>query len=249
MNLSRKIAVLMVGLMVSAGAFAADFGLSIGGGPILGYSWSESETNNTTVIGAAAPGVPTEMSLSYKTNSFDVGAFIFADCTYAELSAGYLFQTGKVTDIKTIMPAPLGERTEDDEDYASHLIIIDILGKYPFKLNDKLSIFPAAGVGIKLPVAGNDFSDKEHDITWGLNIKAGCGLDFALSEALFLRGEVLYYFQVAGDKDAEIETEELGKNSFHFKDAGYYMGPQIKIAVGYKLPLFGAKKASQESVE
>jgi hypothetical protein len=241
MNFWRKIAVLAVGLILGAGvgAFAADFSFSIGGGPVLGYSASKSETDPTDIMYPYGMGfVPATMSYAYKTNSFDVGAFIFADCTYVELTAGYMFQTGKVTDIKadaSMGGSPVPTPPIDDEDYQSHLIILDLLGKYPFTITEKLSVFPAVGVGVKFPVGGNDYSDNKHDVLWGLNLKAGGGVDFALTDVIFIRGEVLYYFQIASDKDAKIEVMPgTGKTDFHFANAGYYMGPQVKIAAGYK---------------
>jgi opacity protein-like surface antigen len=234
MNFRRKIAVLAIGLMLGSGvgAFAADLGWGFGGGAILGYSWSKSETNPTDVKFYGI--MPAEMTFAYKTHSFDSGVFLFADCTYVELTAGYIFQTGKVTDIEADVSGQ--PQSKDDVDYKSHLIIIDLLGKYPFILTGKLSVFPAFGVGSKFAVGGNEFSDNTHDVLWGLSLKAGGGVDYALTDAIFLRGEILYYFQIASDKDAKIAQEpELKKSAFHFANVGYYMGPQIKIAAGYKL--------------
>jgi hypothetical protein len=229
MNFRRKIAVLAAGMILGAGvgAFAADFALSVGGGAILGYSASKSETD-VTLIGGMLP-----MSYGYQTHSFDAGAFVFADATYAELSAGYMFQTGKVTDIQANISG-MSPKSVSDEDYQSHLIMLDLLGKYPFTITQKISIFPAAGVGVKFAVGGNDYSDYNHEVLWGLSLKAGGGVDYALTDVIFLRGEVLYYFQIASDRDAVIK--EYGPPmKFHFANAGYYMGPQVKIAAGYKL--------------
>jgi outer membrane protein W len=238
MNFTRKIAVLAAGVMLGAGvgAFAADFAFSVGGGAILGYSWSKSETDPASIM-YPVPGMgimPAAMSYGYQTHSFDAGAFVFADATYAELSAGYVFQIGKVTDINAdVSGMPI---SEPDKDYQSHLIILDLLGKYPFTLTQKLSVFPAAGVGAKFAVGGNENSDNKHDVLWGLNLKAGGGVDYALTDVIFIRGEILYYFQLASDKDAKIEVMPgAGKTDFHFANAGYYMGPQVKIAAGYKL--------------
>jgi opacity protein-like surface antigen len=111
---------------------------------------------------------------------------------------------------------------------------VDLLGKYPFALNEKFTVFPALGIGLKFPFAGNEQSDKEHDITWGVTAKAGAGLDFAVTQALFLRCEALFAYQFASDQEAKIE--QSGQTlDFKFKPLGYNLGPQIKIGVGYKI--------------
>jgi hypothetical protein len=238
---SKKIFFAVLFCALAAAVFAVDFGISVGGGAILGGNFTKSETDPTNL-----PGM--KMALAYETNAFVAGAFLFVDATYAELSAAYFAETGKVTGItRTVTDAapypnvpPNGTRSEPDEDYLSHVFIVDILGKYPFALNEKFTVFPALGIGIKLPFAGNEQSDKEHDVTWGVVAKAGAGLDFALTPALFLRCEALFAYQFASDQDAKIEEDlgpPLGKQNldFKFKSAGYNLGPQVKIGVGYKI--------------
>jgi hypothetical protein len=150
------------------------------------------------------------------------------DATYAELSAAYFAEIGKVTGITYTISG--SSQPQPDQDYLSHVIIVDLLGKYPFVLNEKFTVFPALGVGLKFPIAGNDQSDKEHDVTWGVVGKAGAGLDFSLTQALFLRCEALFAYQFASDKDATIEGTD-----YKFKSVGYNLGPQVKIGVGYKV--------------
>jgi hypothetical protein len=116
--------------------------------------------------------------------------------------------------------------------------LIDVLGKYPFALNEKISIYPALGMMFRLPVAGNDYSDLEHKANWGLGIKGGGGLDFSLTETLFLRCELLVYYELAADKEISASVSSMsamGAIDFDVKDAGYYIQPQLKIAVGFKL--------------
>jgi hypothetical protein len=248
----KKSAACAAMLLISSSLFALD--LSVGGGAIFGYSASKSETDPTKVRGdltVTSPGgdIPPgyypneilEMVYGYQTSSFDIGAFGFVDARYVEFSAGYIAQIGKVTDIYGVA---LGERVnEPDKDYTSHLIILDLLGKYPFTLNEKLSVFPAFGFGVKFAVGGNDYSDCTHDILWGFMVKAGGGLDYNVSEKLYMRSELLFYFQLASDMDAKIAgggANSIGffnfeKQDFHFAPKGYYLGPQLKIALGYRL--------------
>jgi hypothetical protein len=194
MQVIKKIFCAAFLFVLAAAVFAVDFGLSVGGGALLGGNFTSSETDPTDLskVNAIMPAGLANMTYAYETGAFDVGAFVFVDATYAELSAAYFAEIGKVTGISntiTHTPAgaaaaaggiplpPNGPISQPDEDYLSHVIIVDLLGKYPFVLNGQFTVFPLLGVGLKFPIAGNDFSDKEHDITWGVVAKAGGGLD------------------------------------------------------------------------
>jgi hypothetical protein len=133
----------------------------------------------------------------------------------------------------------MGTKDIDDEDYLSSLLLFDLLGKFPFTLSEQLAVYPALGITFRVAIAGNDQSDAAHKANWGLGLKGGGGVDFSLTKAIFLRGELLYYFELVADKDAKIKIADgQGGNpeyDFHFANAGYYMAPQLKVAVGYKL--------------
>jgi hypothetical protein len=232
---------------LASAVFAADFAISVGAGALLGGAFTKSSTDPADMSGGLSMVLN---DLAYKTKTFDVGAFLFVDATYAELSVAYLAEIGGVTGTastaySSYYPNPLQsgttEQTPIDEDYLSHVLIVDLLGKYPFVLNEKFTVFPALGVGLKFPFAGNENSDKEHDVTWGVVVKAGAGLDFSLTQSLFLRCEALFGYQFISDQEAKIERDlsalGQGKKTFdyQFQSAGYNMGPQVKIGVGYKV--------------
>jgi hypothetical protein len=230
----KKIFVAVFLLATATAVFAVDFGISVGGGALLGGNFTKSETDPSTILMDLGMGpMPAKMALAYETSAFDVGAFVFVDAAYVELSAAYFAEIGEVTGVTaTISGTGIadGPQSKDDEDYLSHVIIVDLLGKYPFVLNEQFTVFPALGVGLKFPIAGNDFSDKEHDVTWGVVAKAGAGLDVALTQSLFLRCEALFSYQFISDREATIDGVD-----YDFKAEGYNLGPQVKIAVGYKV--------------
>jgi hypothetical protein len=243
--MSKKIFIAAFLLAAAAAVFAVDFGLSAGGGAFLGGNFTKSETDVTKGVLGSTGGMDTsnDVALAYKTKTFDVGAFIFLDATYVELSAAYIAEIGKVTgesnsttDLTGYSMGIVNTKTDIDENYISHVLIVDLLGKYPFALSEKLTVFPALGVGLKFPFGGNAQSDKAHDVTWGVVGKAGAGLDLSLTQVLFLRCEALFAYQFASDQEAKIEMPEDGPGyDFQFKDVGYNMGPQVKIGVGYKI--------------
>ena len=249
---------MMAAALLAAASMAWSLDLEFGGGVFLGGSWSKSETEKFVLLPGTSSVNPYRVDMKgtfeYNTNSFDVGGFLFAGIDYAELTVGYLGQFGKVTDIKgtmTDMVTPAGDRplpepqiaSQPNEDYKSHLFVVDLVGKYPFALSEKISIFPALGLGYKLTLAGRDY---DNDVRWGLNVRGGGGVDFALTDKLFLRGEALFVFQIASDKEATLNDEALPHHpAVTFASKGYYMGPLVKLAVGYKIPL-GAPKDEGE---
>ncbi|MCL2265893.1 MAG: hypothetical protein FWC22_07610 [Treponema sp.] len=86
---------------------------------------------------------------------------------------------------------------------------ISALGKYPFELG-VITISPLLGAEYKLVLKAMDASQ--------LGILAGACLDYPLTYYLYLRGEVLFNFQMPP--------------GFNF-GAGFGYGPRIKIGVGY----------------
>ncbi|MDR1786708.1 MAG: outer membrane beta-barrel protein [Spirochaetaceae bacterium] len=241
--MKKFFAALVCAAAVSAAQAAPKFGISAGGGAIFGPSWSKSSTENMNgfIYPATAFGA---IGLGYKTQTFDVGGFVFGDFTYVEVSAVYLAQIGKAYEVR-IKPVAGGQDlssivpAQDDQDYLNHIVIVDVLGKYPFAFGKSFNVFPAIGLGFKSSVAGNEYSDFSHDVLWGLSVKAGGGADYSLGQKLFLRGEVLFYFQVASDREANIaEFKDQGFTDvtrFVFLPEGHYMGHQFKLALGYKL--------------
>jgi hypothetical protein len=227
----KKVIILPLLIALGSSLFALD--LSFGGGIMTGATFNKMESNPSAIVPSYL-----DVAMSYTVKDFDIGAFVFADVKYAELSIGFLQQIGTVTDIVgdvTTAGVPSKE-FPPDESYRSSLLLFDLLGKYPFTLSEKISVYPALGLMFRLPIAGNKSSDFEHKANWGLGIKAGGGLDFTLTDALFLRCELFVYYELAADKD--ISAPPPGSSTsyeFKVKNAGYYLQPQLKVAIGYKL--------------
>jgi hypothetical protein len=224
----KKAVIVILMVVMGSALFALEF--SFGGGIMTGATFNTMETNATEVLPS------TFVAVEYTVKDFDIGAFVFADIKYAELSIGFLQQIGKVTDVNATLGGAV-VYPQPNETYISSLLLIEVLGKYPFTLNEKISVYPALGLMFRIPVAGNDYSDLEHKANWGLGIKGGGGLDFNLSETLFLRCELLVYYELAADKEinASITKPMPASADFKVKDAGYYVQPQLKIAIGFRL--------------
>jgi hypothetical protein len=228
--------------------YALDF--SAGGGLILGGTWTKSETEpaayTSYMTGSASPAT---IAMQYSTSRCDFGFEACADCTYAELALAYMLQYGNVTDVGMNMGG--GFMPQADQDYANQNLLVDVLGKYPFTMSEKLALFPALGLALRFPVAGNDNSDYAKKQGWALGIKGGGGVDFALTDVLFLRGELLCYFELAADKKITVPSLALmgAPTDLTVKSAGYYVSPQLKLLVGYKISSNKAPAKAQPSDE
>ena len=130
------------------------------------------------------------------------GAFGFFDATYIQVSIGY-------------------NKFQSDSDTTS--IEFDFLGKYPFSIGKKFTIFPLAGLGYQkcLSVESGDEADFNHFI-----LKGGVGGDFAITEKLYARATALidYYLDNKSERDAQ--------DDYDVKISTY--GFEVSAAVGYK---------------
>jgi hypothetical protein len=119
------------------------------------------------------------------------GAFMFLDATFAELSVGYA--TGR-----TIIRTKSGGQTTKDS-ATLRVLDVDLLGKYPFNLGSRISLFPLFGVNYQHAFSSGD------ENTW--RIRLGGGMDFKVTEKLYLRVQGLSGFRLDGtDLHADLRT-------------------------------------------
>jgi hypothetical protein len=212
--MKKGIALCLVAVTVSAAAFALpEFGMSAGGGGLfdLGFSSYKGKHGGDDMDGVYAGG----------------GFFAFFDATYVEADLGMSFGQLKIS--------------SDGGDMKLNLTYFDlgILGKYPFSINEKLVVFPMLGLGGHIAVSAKDDDsgksvknkdgDDDSSIMSSLWIKAGGGLDFFFTDAIFLRGELLLGYQFASTYESS-DDYPLGS----WFDATGAFAPTLKIAVGYK---------------
>jgi len=166
----KLVLALLMATLLAGGAVAQNFRLSAGGGVIIGPSFAEWKSGDS----------------STKYSGFDFGINAFFDAAYAEVNLGLLFNTSK-SDID-------GAENED-----SAYLTLGVLGKYPFSLSDKLALFPfigieyAIGLGSKYGGKEQEFDDPSMaDYMNCLSLSFGAGVDFSLTNSLYLRGELGY---------------------------------------------------------
>jgi len=181
---------------------AQGFSMSAGGGLTLGNTFYTAKALNSDGV-------------NFKRNEFGVGAFGFFDATYAELNIGYKFEF-----LKGSLDLNDGLETEGSR----RSLNIGILGKFPFGVGS-FDLYPLVGLQYTIVNYFEDISVVYSNLSSrnALWIMAGGGGDFHLSDALFLRGQLLWGFRM------DTEQEKSNKNFDYFSH-----GPNIKIAIGYQ---------------
>jgi hypothetical protein len=215
---------LILAAVIAGGAFALpEFSLSAGAG---GYFTSD--------FGGGAEASFGGQTMSVKTPYFGGGGFAFFDATYAELSVGF-FAGGGTT--KTEMGGPSRE-----EDTSVMGLDIGLLGKYPFAINEQLSVFPLLGITYRLVLSAKDEDGDQVENVKGddaagdlsaLWFKLGGGLDFAFTDRIYLHGGLLYGVRLANT--FENDMVDFLKLSPLVEDPKTLLGHglEVKIAVGY----------------
>jgi lipopolysaccharide assembly outer membrane protein LptD (OstA) len=148
---------------------------------------------------------------SETTTGIGIGAFF--DATYAEIGLGLNFF--------------------NDDDTDTTYFSLSVLGKYPFDIGQKLTLFPLIGFDWNLFMSAKfgdeeikraDFEDDADELDMFI-INFGLGADYALTDKLYLRGSLLYGIKVNSKSEQEI-VDDGGKV--------FTGGPTFKVAVGYR---------------
>ena len=227
----KVLLVLVLAAIVTGGAYAqliSQISFSAGGGGFIGGDF----------------GGGIEMSQSGEKGSYEYpyfggGGFIFCDATYAELSLGFFGGSGKAK------MSGGGQSAESDFSIAS--FNIGLLGKYPFAIDDNLTVFPLLGIDYQIVLSFKDEDGDEHkdfdnneapgDFS-ALWFKFGGGADYSLTGNIFLRAQALYGLRIPNkfENDMVDLFKELGSLSASSVDVKTLLGHglTVKVAVGYR---------------
>jgi len=197
---------LVLAAIVAGGAFAQ---MGVGGGLVYTGDW----TSKITVPGG---------ELKYPWNA--VGFYAFWNNKYVELSTGLHFGFG------AFKASGIGGFSAS-EDFSTSYLSIGVMGKWPFAIGEKLVLFPALGaeyyIGLSGKVDGDSLDDPAGDLShvW---FRLGGGIEYNLTDKLFLRGTLLFGIRTKFDLEDQI-TDRL-----YTWDRTVGFGSVIKVAVGYK---------------
>jgi len=240
---------LILFIVLAKSIFAFDFfsgrlSTSAGGGGLLGYTFTRY-----SLQGGNVKSVQSMDRINY-------GGFLFFDATYVEFAI--LFQGGNSSYAEdmvfdaTALAAGKGKGFESSLGFS-------LLGKYPFEINEKTTWFPLFGVEYQIALMQRrqpDGSGIVYDRTKGhlpedmdknskpyplyawnsLWINIGAGLDYNLTERLFLRSKLHFGFRLP--TIYEMGALEVISNQMDIKNprlAGLTGSPTLKIGIGYRL--------------
>jgi hypothetical protein len=226
----KKVLVLLVlATVIGTAAFAIPaFGLSAGAGGLFQAGFGGG-------IKVEDGGVEVKVTLP----TLGGGGYGFLDLTFAEIDVA--FQIGS---LKPEYEGP-GGIGFDDIDLSYTALNFGILGKYPFEFG-QLTAFPLAGVDYQYVLSAKDEDGDKYEGFDGngngkasdfssLWIRLGGGVDYNITDALYIRGEALYGIRLASKVEGDIEdmVKLLVGNAIDVsKNLGH--GLLVKIGVGYK---------------
>ena len=173
---------------------------------------------------------------SYSVPWMGAGFGAFFDASYAEVSLGFTFSNGK-----DVAKDKDGKKEKDFEQdpFSVTYLNLSLLGKYPIDLGSMV-VFPAVGFDYAIGLSGKEdgkdmFKDQDEDEKkysatdmsqfW---IKFGGGMDYGLSEAIFLRAKLLYGIGFA----SKIASDEV--KDYKETDNMLSHGLQVGVGVGFK---------------
>jgi len=237
----KKILVFISMIVLCGSLWGADFSLSAGAGGLLGGFFTRY-----TASGSSGSGKMTQ-----KMNQFNFGGLAFFDATYGELAV--IIQRGSNTyDEVMSKNGTLVPRTGDGWET---MLSFSLLGKYPFTLTKRFTLFPLLGIEYQLALSERrrpnggliydrtdgieetDNNGKAFDISaWNsFWINLGAGADFSITKGLFARGELLYGFRLMTpyEKDG-LEQLKAMLNDNSPKLSGLTSGPSLRLSLGYR---------------
>ena len=217
--MAKKFLVLVLAFVGAGGVFAAEGGKFNVSAGVLG--------NFTGLFGSMKLELPAPIGdKEEKYSIIGGGASAFLDLTYAELGLGLNL---------------VNQKSDSDGDDGTDFtwFSISLLGKYPFVLNDKMSVFPLVGFNWNIFLSGknknydkeikrDDLSDDYKDSFDAFILDLGGGADFALTEKLYLRASALFGIKFNSKEEQDFIDNSDGKGKI------FTAGPTIKVGIGYK---------------
>ncbi|MCL1836310.1 MAG: hypothetical protein FWG46_02050 [Treponema sp.] len=223
----KKLICTAILVLAGTSVFCNDFSLSAGAGGLLGGLFTRYTISASGSIGS--------LNQSQEADQFNYGFFAFFDATYGIFNIS--FQNGS------------GTNNDGGMAYSSResMLGFSLFGKYPFKLNERFTIFPLLGAEyqvclVKLRQDGDGpvyrWNDNEYFYVTDWNsffINLGGGLDFKLPNNFFLRSDLIYSIRLMTPYEEKFldqiksDTGDSGP-----KLGGLCSGPSLRISIGYR---------------
>ena len=177
-------------------------------------------------VKAAYMGETTETTYPYAGG----GGYVFFDGRFFEVSAGFLIGGGDYKINQSIGHSVAFDLTLMNLDFG-------LYGKYPFKLGEKIRLFPLFGVEYQLvlmtEIDGKTISSSSRDFS-ALWFKVGAGIDFIFIPRVYLRIETLGGVRLPNKADKNIRDELQADMPGASTNKRLGIGLTIKAAIGFQ---------------
>ena len=174
--MKKIIALALFFILITSGAFAMD--KAFGGGLLFNHSKTSGTFNSLVYIGD---------QWDWKMSRNGFGGFLFFGLgRFVELNFGIMYKNPNEFSLNS--KDGLGSITVKAKDYGlegTGALQFGAYFKYPFVLSDRFVLFPTVGMDYELTLSSDDWWDD-------LWIRFGAGVDFFLTERVFLRGHFIY---------------------------------------------------------
>ena len=232
----KKLLCTIILALAGTALFGIDFSLSAGAGGIVGGLF-------TRYI-LSANGSTEKLEATQEADQLNYGGFVFFDATYGIFCIS--FQNGHNTYRADLIE--VGNKTTMSGKGWESMLGFSLLGKYPFRLNDRFTIFPLLGIEyqISLVQLWTDPDDgkvyrRNDDVDFFVTdwnsffINVGGGVDFMLPKNFFLRGELLCGFRLMTPYEKKnLDTMKTLTGDSKPKLGGITVVPTFRISAGYR---------------
>ena len=229
--------------------WAADFSLSAGAGGLIGGLF----TRYTLKADGAIDGNPMKVDAGQDMNQFNYGGLVFFDATYGEFSLS--IQNGINNWQQILDIGGLESNTPTKGNGWESMLGFSLLGKYPFRLGERFTLFPLMGMEYQAALVqertqpdgyiydrSDGLREKDKDgnayklSDWNsLFVNVGCGADFAIRGKFFVRGEILYSFRLMTSYETKnLEYMKVMTGDNDPKLTGLTSGPSFRLSAGYR---------------
>jgi hypothetical protein len=255
--MKKSVSIMIFTALLVTGLHGEIFPLSAGAGGLVGYTFTRYTME---AKGSLDPVIDGNIALYQTMDRVNYGGLLFFDATYGEVT--FSIRGGRNAYRETMDQRLEGgswATVTDDKGTGSEVTIgFSLLGKYPFRVTEKVTWFPLVGIEYQMALleqrtpqgdtvhdrtAGELDADLDKDgnpyALWAWNcftIDIGAGFDYQLKGRLFLRNELLFSFRL--QTPYETGSLEMTKEKFRASDfslMGLTGGPTLKTSVGYRL--------------
>ena len=196
-----------------------------------------------------------QLSADQNISQFEYGIFAFFDATFVTFSVIFQSGVGNFDEPIFIDGVHLPEMSRSGQGWQT-VLSLSLLGRFPFRLSDRLTIFPLLGIDyhITLVYRRTDADGLIYDRDDGMReedgdgnpfrlsdlnafiIRLGGGVEFNVTERFFIRGDLLFGVRLM----TRYERKNLSLMQGISHDSspnlgGLSFGPSIRLSAGWRL--------------